>query len=131
MSRRWKPDDYTSVSPYLVTDRPEDLIDFLVAVIGAERIRQFTHDDEDAIVHAEVRIDDSVVMIGGAGGEDWTPVPSHVHVYVPDVDRVYAAALAHGAESVQEPMQKDDPDRRCGVVGPGGITWWFSTMLES
>jgi uncharacterized glyoxalase superfamily protein PhnB len=58
-------------------------------------------------------------------------VPAHVHVYVPDVDATYAAALAAGATSVQTPDQrKDDEDKRGGVKDPGGTTWWIATRVD-
>jgi uncharacterized glyoxalase superfamily protein PhnB len=52
-----------------------------------------------------------------------------VHIYVPDVDATYGKALAAGAESLQEPAQKGDPDKRGGVEA-GGIMWWIATQLE-
>ena len=78
---------------------------------------------------AEVRIDDTVVMIGEAP-EGWEAVPCHIHIYVPDVDATYALALENGGESVQAPVKKDDPDRRAAVKGPGGSTWWFGTQVD-
>lgn len=79
-------------------------------------------------MHAEVRIDDSVVMLAD-GNADWPPVPSYVHVYVPDVDATYRRALEAGPTSVQEPVQKDDEDRRGGVRDAGGTTWWIVTRV--
>ena len=75
-------------------------------------------------MHAEVRIDDTVVMLAD-GGEGWPPVPSHVHIYVPEVDAVEA-----GATPVQEPVKKDDDDKRGGVRDAGGTTWWIATKVE-
>jgi PhnB protein len=62
-------------------------------------------------MHAEVRIDDTVVMLADGGG-DWPPVPSYVHVYVRDVDATYQRALEAGAVSVQEPVKKKGEDKR-------------------
>jgi PhnB protein len=63
--------------------------------------------------------------------ENWPAVPAHVHVYVADVDASYARALAAGAESVLEPVQREgETDKRGGVIGPGGITWWIATQVE-
>ena len=62
--------------------------------------------------------------------EDWPPIPCTVHVYVPDVDATYARALEAGAESVQKPVRKDDPDKRGGVQDAGGTTWWIATLME-
>lgn len=123
----WKPARYTSVSPYLITDKAEEVITFLEAALGAALIRRFDRPD-GSLMHAEIRIDDSVVMVGQAG-EGWPAVPSHVHVYLPEVDMIYAAALEAGGTSVQAPAQSGDADRRGGVKDPGGNTWWISTKV--
>jgi uncharacterized glyoxalase superfamily protein PhnB len=122
-----KPERYPSVSPYLVVDGAARTIDFLTEVFGAVELRQFP-DPDGALMHAEVRIDDSVVMLADSTAE-WPPVPSYVHVYVPDVDATYQRALDAGAVSVQEPVQKKDEDRRGGVRDAGGTTWWIATRI--
>jgi uncharacterized glyoxalase superfamily protein PhnB len=61
--------------------------------------------------------------------EGWPALASHVHVYVADVDDTYRRALAAGAEPVQEPVQKDDEDKRGGVKDAGGTTWWIATRM--
>lgn len=125
----WKPERYTSVSPYLITANARDVVDFLRSVLDAEPLRRYENDD-GSILHAEMRVDDSVVMLGQAG-EEWPAVPCHLHVYVSDVDSTYRRALEFGAESVAEPSRREgDPDRRGGVKDPGGNTWWFSTQQE-
>jgi uncharacterized glyoxalase superfamily protein PhnB len=63
--------------------------------------------------------------------EGWPPVAARVHVYVPDVHAVYQRALATGAASVQEPVKKDDADKRGGVTDAGGTTWWIATQVDS
>lgn len=122
-----KPEGYTSVAPYLIVDGAARTIDFLVRVFGAEELRRFASPD-GGVMHAEVRIDDTVVMVADGGG-DWPPIPANVHVYVPDVDDVYRRALEAGAASVQEPVKKDDEDRRGGVRDAGGTTWWIATRV--
>ncbi len=125
MSPQHKPDGYTAVAPYLVVKGAGATIDFLKRVFGAEELRRFP-DDSSKVMHAEVRIDDTVVMLADATPE-WPPIPSSVHVYVPDVDDTYRRALEAGAESVQEPAQKGDEDKRGGVKDAGGTTWWIAT----
>lgn len=123
----WKPEGYPEVSPYLVVVGAERTMEFLQVVFGATQLRRYDT-EEGEIMHAELRIGDSVVMIGESGG-DWKPVPAFLHVYVPDVDDVYRRALEAGARAVQEPERKgDDPDRRGGFMDPGGNTWWVSTQ---
>jgi PhnB protein len=122
-----KPAGYTSVAPYLIVSGAAGTIDFLKQVFGAVELRRFPADD-GGVIHAEVRIDDTVVMLADAT-EQWPPLPCNVHVYVPDVDDTYRRALAAGAESVQEPVQKDDEDKRGGVKDAGGTTWWIATRV--
>jgi uncharacterized glyoxalase superfamily protein PhnB len=80
-------------------------------------------------VHAEVRIDDTVVMIADGVG-DWPPIEASVHVYVRDVDATYERALEAGAISIQKPVKKEDEDKRGGVKDAGGTSWWIATRVE-
>ena len=123
-----KPQGYSSVSPYLIVTDAARTIAFLEEVLGAVRLRAFPGPD-GRLMHAEVRIDDSVVMLADSA-DGWPPIASYVHVYVPDVDATYARALAAGATSVQAPVKKDDEDKRGGVKDAGGTTWWISTKVE-
>lgn len=123
----YKPEGSNSASPYLLVDDAAGTIDFLVKAFGAVEIRRFLR-DETRIKHAEVRLDDSVVMIADSL-EGWPAVAAHVHVYLPDVDAAYARALAAGAASVQPPAQGEDEDRRAGVKDAGGTTWWIATKV--
>ena len=123
-----KPRDYTSVSPYLIVDGANGTIEFLRRVFDAVELRRFP-DETGKLMHAEVRLDDTVVMIAD-GVPGWPPVPSHVHVYVPDVDATYRRALDAGAASVQAPVKKDDADKRGGVKDSGGTTWWIASKVE-
>ena len=124
----YKPEGYTTVSPYLIVDGANATIEFLRNVFGAIELRRFP-DPTGKVMHAEVRIDDTVVMIAD-GTSGWPPVPSHVHVYVADVDATYRRALEAGAISVQEPVKKEDADKRGGVKDAGGTTWWIATKVE-
>jgi PhnB protein len=128
MSAPSKPAGYTSLSPYLVVHGAQGVIDFLKQTFGATELRRYDNPD-GTIMHAEVRVDDTVVMIADGGGA-WPPFLSWLHVYVPDVDATYQRALAAGGISVQEPQVREgDPDRRGGVKDPGGNTWWVSTQV--
>ena len=126
MHHSYKPEGYNSVAPYLVVEDASATIEFLVKTFAAVQLRCFTHAD-GSIQHAEVRIDDSVIMLADKA-EGWPPVSSYVHIYVPDVDATYRRALEAGAESVQVPVQKDDADKRGGVKDSGGTTWWIATQ---
>ena len=128
MDTGFKPGKYNSVSPYLIVDGADDTINFLKRVFGVTELRRFP-DEKGKLMHAEVRIDDTVVMLADAGPPDWPAVQAHVHVYVRDVDATYRQALEAGAVSVQEPVRKQDEDKRGGVKDAGGTTWWIATKV--
>jgi len=127
MSQSFKPATYNSVSPYLVVTNAAATIQFLGAVFGATEIRRFTDPKSGRLMHAEVRIDDTVIMLGECVEGVWPSVAAHVHIYVPDVDATYAKALKHGAISIQEPVKKADEDKRGGFKDTGGTSWWVAT----
>jgi PhnB protein len=123
-----KPAGYSTVSPYLVVTGAQGVIDFLKQTFGAQELRRYEKPD-GSILHAEVRIDDSVVMIGEAVPE-FPSTSTHLHVYVDNVDSVYQQALEAGGTPYQEPVQQEgDPDRRGGVKDPAGNTWWIATQV--
>lgn len=124
----FKPEGYSSVSAYLVVADAAATIRFLDKVLDAQLLRSFP-DDRGRLMHAEVRIDDTVVMLADSA-PDWPPVGAHVHVYVKDVDATYKRALAEGAVTVQVPEKKQDEDKRGGFRDSGGTTWWIATRVE-
>ncbi len=127
MNRPYKPEGYPSVSAYVMVDGAQRVIDFLKKTFDATELRRYDSPD-GTILHAEVRIDDTVVMLSDGGGQ-FPAFPIWLHVYVPDVDATYRRALEAGGVSVQEPVRKGDPDRRGGVKDPSGNTWWISTQV--
>jgi uncharacterized glyoxalase superfamily protein PhnB len=123
----YKPENYPSLAPYMVAPDAIRLIKFLEQAFDGKVTRRFDAPD-GTVMHAEVRIDDSIVMLGQAGGE-WKPVANWVHLYVKDVDASYKRALTAGAISVKEPTQREgDIDKRGGVQDQDGNTWWIATQ---
>ncbi|MBX6764247.1 MAG: VOC family protein [Rubrobacteraceae bacterium] len=129
MNAEYKPTNYSTVSPYLIVDGAGATIDFLKRVFGAAEVRRFA-DESGRLMHAEVRIDDTIIMLADPAPPDWPAISSYVHVYVRDVDATYRKALEAGAVSVQEPVKKQDEDKRGGVRDAGGTTWWIATKVE-
>lgn len=125
----WKPDGYQQAIPYLIVDGAAASMEFLGRAFDAREVRNFPTED-GRVMHAEVRIGDSVLMLAD-GNEGWPPVGAHVYLYLPDVDEAYRRALDAGAESVQEPVRKEDEDRRAAVRDAGGTTWWIATREGS
>jgi PhnB protein len=130
MNSNWKPQGYSTVSVYMVVDDAQRVIDFLKKTFDATELRRFEARD-GKIMHAEVRIDDTVVMLASAVGP-YPAFPVWLHVYVQDVDATHQKALQAGGVSVQEPVRKEgDPDKRGGFKDPAGNTWWVSTAVAA
>jgi PhnB protein len=80
-------------------------------------------------MHAELRVDDSVIMLSEAT-EKYPPVPSVMHVYVPDADATYRKAMAAGCTSIEPPRQQPgDPDRRATFIDFAGNMWSVGTQM--
>jgi PhnB protein len=122
------PDGYHTVTPYLVVTGTDTLLEFLKRAFGGTE--EFVMRDPDGTVRqAEVRIGDSHVMMGEAGGE-WKPMPAGIHLYVEDCDTTYRQALQAGGVSLREPADQFYGDRSAGVKDPCGNSWWIATHVE-
>ena len=122
------PEGYHTLTPYILVDDVERLIDFLKAAFDAVEKERIPGKD-GRTGHAELTISDSHVMLGRAGPE-WPAQPCMIYVYVPDTDATYARALAAGATSAQEPADMFYGDRNAGVKDPTGNSWWIATHKE-
>jgi uncharacterized glyoxalase superfamily protein PhnB len=122
------PEGYHTITPYLVVRNAGGLIDFLKQVFDAEETERMQRPD-GSLMHAEVRIGDSVVMMSEATGEN-APLPAMLHVYLEDTDAAYRRALAAGATSLREPADQFYGDRTAGVQDAFGNQWWMATHIE-
>jgi uncharacterized glyoxalase superfamily protein PhnB len=122
------PDGFHTVTPYLLVSDPARLIEFLKQAFGAEEVHRSARPDGH-ILHAQVRVGDSPVMMGGVSGE-WKAMPSSLYLYVPDTDATYRRALQAGGTSVMEPADQFYGDRNAGVKDPLGNIWWIATHIE-
>jgi PhnB protein len=119
---------FDAVTPYLVAAEAPTLIQFVKDVFGAEETMRAI--GSAGGIHAEIRVGDSMVMIGG-GAPDLTwrgeSRPTALHVYVEDVDAVYARAIRAGATSLQPPTDHEYGERGAGVKDASGNFWYIAT----
>jgi PhnB protein len=114
------------LAPYLVVPDATALGRFLErSVDGQTTYVQKAPDGR--VVHMEVRIADGLVMVGEAPAGR-SSFPAMVHLYVPDPDATYRAAISAGAKDVQPVALAPDGQRRGGVKDPWGNEWWFSGL---
>ncbi len=122
------PDGYHTVTPVLTVHGAAKLIEFLKQAFDAKETYRLAGPD-GSVMHAEVKIGDSIVMVGEAT-DQWKPIQVTVALYVEDADAWYKRALRAGAASVREPSDQFYGDRSAGVKDFAGNQWWIHTHIE-
>ena len=123
------PHGYHTVTPYLVADHAEKVIAFLQRAFDARLDQQPTRRPDGSIMHAAIRIGDSMVMIANSC-EQAKAMPAMIYLYLPDVDAAYRRALDAGATSIMEPSDQFYGDRSGGVTDASGNQWFMATHVE-
>ena len=128
MNKEFKPTGYSSISPYFIVNGAQKLIDLMKQIFNAKELRRYDMPD-GTIMHAEIQIDDSVIMLGDSS-DKFPPVPLVMHVYVPNVDETFEKAIEAGCEIVEKPKEREgDPDRRATFKDFAGNMWSVGTQL--
>ena len=118
---------YRTVTPYLVVRDADAEIAFLTQAFAARETA--CHRGEDgSVMHAELQIGDSLIMLAQAGGA-FEPRPAAIFLWVEDIDATYDRALGAGGTSEAVPTDKPYGHRVGAVVGPNGVTWWIGSPL--
>ena len=121
-----RPEGFHTVNPYLVVSGAEEVLEFLINAFDAKQVGERFKAPDGKIMHAAVRIGDSMVEIGD-GPE---PMPMNLHMYVDDVDGMYRRAITSGGVSVREPTTTFYGERSAGVKDPSGTQWYIGTHKE-
>lgn len=123
----YKPENYNSLSAYLMVDGAKRLAILLKNIFDATEKRVY-HRADGSIMHMEVMIDDTVLMISDAT-ENYPAQKIMLHVYVPDVIKTFELAVASGCESIEVPVNKpNDPDKRGMFADFAGNVWAIATQ---
>lgn len=129
------PPGFHSVTPSIIVKDPDGAIAWYKKALGAEEV-MVLRSPQGAVMHAEIKIGDSVIMLGG----EWpdmgmkAPQPGHVsgglHVYVADVDKSFQRAVDSGASVIFPPSLMFWGDRYGKIVDPHGHQWGLATHVE-
>ncbi|MEV4194794.1 VOC family protein [Streptomyces toxytricini] len=130
------PEGYPRITPYLCCDGAAEAIDFYVSVLGAtERMRMPAPGGR--IGHAELDLGNSVIMLadehpdmGFRSPKSVGGTPVTLHVYVEDVDAVFAAAIARGARELRPVRDEFYGDRTGQIEDPYGHRWSLASHVE-
>ncbi|MFO1324671.1 MAG: VOC family protein [Burkholderiales bacterium] len=128
------PAGYHSVTPYLIVDGAARAIEFYKKAFGAEELLRLPMPG-GRIAHAEVKIGDSPVMLADetdqyGGPQSGERGPISLMIYVKDVDRIFAQALAAGAKEERPVADQFYGDRTGTLVDPFGHVWSIATHVE-
>jgi PhnB protein len=131
------PTGYHTVTPAIMVRGAVEAIDFYKKAFGAKEATRFTTPDGKTIMHAEIRIGDSAIMLGEEHPQMGNPSPSKLgattctlFLYVDDVDAAYQKAVAAGARGDMPPADMFWGDRYSKVTDPFGHSWALATHIE-
>jgi PhnB protein len=122
------PEGYHSVTPILSVKGAARLIDFIKKTFGGTEVYRFPAPD-GTVMHAELKIGDSIVMLGEAS-QECSPMPTTLYVYVKDADATYREALKAGGESLEGPTDQFWGDRTGSIKDFAGNKWMIATHVE-
>jgi PhnB protein len=131
------PDGYRTVTPYLTLKGAARAIEFYKRAFGAQEVARMTGPDGESVMHAELRIGDSVVMLsdelpqmGSRSPETLGGTTGAILLYVPDVDVAFRRAVDAGAKALMAPADMFWGDRFGKLVDPFGHEWAMATHKE-
>lgn len=123
------PDGYNTVNPFIISDNAGELLRFIVDVFGGEESKDgLTYDDDGLVLHSEVRVGNSTILIADCKPE-WRFTPAFLQVYVGDVEVVLRLAAERGATVLTKPTEF------IGVAfsriqDPWRNIWWVYQQLD-
>ncbi|HEY1241927.1 MAG TPA: VOC family protein [Bryobacteraceae bacterium] len=123
---------FRTITPFLIHAQAPELVDFIKPTFGAEELKRETGAEAYGF-YAEVRIGDTVIIIGGGTAAQWGNLPSALHVYVDDCDAAYRRAIDAGAVTLMgargEPADRPYGERSAFVEDAFGNYWYIATRL--
>lgn len=130
------PRQYHTVTPSLVVAGAAKALEFYKKAFGAEERSRFPGPD-GSIMHAEIRIGDSVVMLadempeqGGRGPKSIGGTPVSFFVYRENVDAEWKRAVDAGAKEIMPLADQFWGDRTGCLEDPFGHHWWLAQHIE-
>jgi PhnB protein len=123
------PAGYHTITPYLTVREAAKVVDFLKQAFGAELSHDPIKRPDGKIMHAQVKIGDSRVMLAEES-EMAKASASTLYVYFANVDDMYRQAVKAGGKTIMEPTDMFYGDRCGGVKDPSGNSWMIATHKE-
>jgi len=116
---------FRTITPYIQVMPVEEVINFVKHGLGGEE--RFRSQGGAGGIHTEIKVGDSMLMIGGGGTWQGPARPANILVNVSDADVFYRRAMEAGATSIYAPTTHPWGDRDAGVTDAGGNNWYINT----
>ena len=124
----YKPEGFHTVTPYIMVDKPQVLIDFMKNAFFAKEINRSINPTNGDIANCILQIGDTCFMVSQAR-EQYAGMRTSFYLYVDDVEAIHKRAIENGAQVEFEPENMPYEDRQSGVIDPCGNYWWISKRL--
>ena len=131
------PEGYQTLTPMFVFKDAQKAIDFYKKAFGAEERFVMPGPDGKGVMHAEIKIGSSIIMMGEENpqwpcksAESLGDSPISFYVYVSDADRAFETAVQEGAEAQMPVTEMFWGDRMGTVKDPFGYSWSFATHVR-
>lgn len=130
-----RPPGFHHITPSIVVKDPDAAIKLYEQAFGAE-LRLCLRTPQGAVMHAEMKIGDSIFMMGGEWADFGVkaPLPNHcssgLHLYVDDCDQAFQRAVSAGCRPLMPPANMFWGDRFAKVQDPFGHQWSVATHIE-
>lgn len=123
------PEGFHTVTPYLVVENAQGLIEFIEKAFDGN-VTFVTKRDDGKITHATVTIGDSTVMVADMMEDMDKTQTAMLYLYVDDADAMFKKAVQAKGKAVQEPRTEFYGDRAGAVSDQWGNVWWIGTHVE-
>lgn len=120
---------FRTITPYLQVMQVDEVINFVKEAFGGREL--FRAPGGAGGIHAEMRVGDAMLMIGGGGAWKGPARPAGMLIYVDDADEAYRRAMEAGATSIHEPVDQPYGDREGSVTDAAGNNWYITTRRIS
>lgn len=128
------PDGYSTVTATLTVSNAQKAIEFYNKVFDAKELYRFPGPDGKSIMHAEIMIGNSIVMLadempdmGSRSPKSIGGTGSSIYLYVNDADATFSKAVSAGAKPLMPVMDGFWGDRFGSIEDPFGHIWGIAT----
>ncbi|MEM4391864.1 MAG: VOC family protein [Candidatus Nitrosotenuis sp.] len=128
------PEGYNTITVSLAVKNASDAIEFYKKAFGAQELSRFLMPDEKTIMHAQIKIGNSILMLadempnmGCLSPQTLGGTAMSLFMYVEDADKTFAQAVAAGAQPLMPMMDAFWGDRFGSIQDPFGHIWGIAT----